>query len=93
MNVSILFMDTVGIGKASKLNDLDENTREIDVLNTQLELAKRLIASLHRGDLNIDGYEVVSGATCEPFVERFENNLAGWAVTFDALQANDMTIC
>lgn len=93
MNVSVLFMDSVGTSKKSKTSDIDSNDREIDVLNTQLELAKRLIASLYRGDLNIEGYELTSGATCEPFIERFENNLAGWAVTFDAVEKNDMTIC
>jgi hypothetical protein len=32
-------------------------------------------------------------ATLEPFSERFENNLAGWAMTFDIVVPNEMTIC
>ena len=30
---------------------------------------------------------------CEPFVDRFENKLAGWTGTFDVVIQNDMTIC
>ena len=93
LNISILFMDFVGQSKSAKINGIDKNSREVDVLNTQLELAKRLIAGLQRGDLQSDGFEIITDANCEPFVERFETNLAGWAVTFDMHESNTMTIC
>jgi len=93
LNISILFMDFVGQSKSAKINGIDKNSREVDVLNTQLELAKRLIAVLQRGDLQSEGFEIITDANCEPFVERFETNLAGWAVTFDMQEANNMTIC
>jgi len=93
LNISVLFMDFVGQSKSAKVSNIDKNDREIDVLNTQLELAKRLIAGLQRGDLQSEGFEIITDATCEPFVERFETNLAGWAITFDMQEANNMTIC
>ena len=93
LNISILFMDFVGQSKSAKINGIDKNSREVDVLNTQLELAKRLISGLQRGDLQSDGFEIITDAYCEPFVERFETNLAGWAVTFDMHESNTMTIC
>jgi hypothetical protein len=41
-----------------------------------------------------DSQVVVDGnPNCEPFVERFENNLAGWTMTFDVLIPNEVTIC
>lgn len=48
---------------------------------------------LNRGDLRNDNYELMGNPTFEPFTERFENDLAGWALTFDILVRNDMTIC
>jgi hypothetical protein len=32
-------------------------------------------------------------ATCEPFYERFENELVGWATTMDILIENDISVC
>ena len=38
-------------------------------------------------------YGLQGDVSCEPFVDRFENKLAGWAATFDVVVQNDMTIC
>ncbi len=48
---------------------------------------------LQRGDLYTNLYQIEGTVSCEPFVDRFENKLAGWAATFDVLVQNDMTIC
>jgi hypothetical protein len=37
--------------------------------------------------------QIEEAVTLEPFAERFENNLAGWAMTFDLVVPNEMTIC
>jgi hypothetical protein len=29
----------------------------------------------------------------EPFTDRFENKLAGWAMTFDVIMMSEMTVC
>ena len=63
------------------------------MLNTQLALHIRVINILQRGDLYTDLYQVEGDVSCEPFVDRFENKLAGWAATFDVVVQNDMTIC
>ena len=62
-------------------------------LNTQLEVLNRVVALLQRGDLYTDLFQIEGTVGCEPFVDRFENKLAGWAATFDVLVKNDMTIC
>ena len=77
-NFSILFMD---------LEDEDDRT---DVLNTQFMLAIRVMEKLSRAE---SGIELIGNPTFEPFHERFENNLAGWAVTFDINVKNEMTVC
>ena len=43
--------------------------------------------------LGADKFELTGAASCEPFVDRFENKLAGWAYTFTAFVENDINIC
>ena len=92
-NVSILAMDIVDISKEATTDIFVGNDNEQDVLNTQLALLTRIINTLQRGDLYTELYQVEGDVNCEPFVDRFENKLAGWAATFDVLVQNDMTIC
>ena len=92
-NVSILSMDIVDISKDEVTDIFVGNDNEQDVLNTQLALQTRVINTLQRGDLYTDLYQIQGDVTCEHFVDRFENKLAGWAATFDVVVQNDMTIC
>ena len=92
-NVCILAMDIVDISKEATTDIFVGNDNEQDVLNTQLALLTRIINTLQRGDLYTELYQVEGDVNCEPFVDRFENKLAGWAATFDVLIQNDMTIC
>ena len=92
-NISILSMDIVDISKDEVEDVFVGNDNEQDVLNTQLALQTRVINTLQRGDLYTDLYQVEGDVSCEPFVDRFENKLAGWAATFDVVVQNDMTIC
>jgi len=92
-NISILSMDIVDISKDAVTDIFVGNDNEQDVLNTQLALQTRVINKLQRGDLYTDLFQVEGDVSCEPFVDRFENKLAGWAATFDVVVQNDMTIC
>ena len=92
-NISILSMDIVDISKDEVEDVFVGNDNEQDVLNTQLALQTRVINTLQRGDLYTDLYQVEGDVSCEPFVDRFENKLAGWVATFDVVVENDMTIC
>lgn len=92
-NISILAMDIVDESKDEVTDIFVGNDNEQDVLNTQLEVINRVVAILQRGDLYTDLFQVDGAVGCEPFVDRFENKLAGWAATFDVLVQNDMTVC
>jgi hypothetical protein len=92
-NVSILFMDIVDESKKVEDTKFLGNDNEQDVLNTQLGIAARLTSLLKRGTLYSELYQLEGNVSCEPFVDRFENKLAGWTATFDVLIQNDMTIC
>jgi hypothetical protein len=92
-NISILAMDIVDISTDEVTDTFVGNDNEQDVLNTQLALLTRIINELQRGDSYTDKYQVDANVTCEPFVDRFENKLAGWSATFDVIVQNDMTVC
>ena len=92
-NISILAMDIVDESKEEVTDIFVGNDNEQDVLNTQLEVINRVISLLQRGDLYTDLFQVAGAVSCEPFVDRFENKLAGWAASFDVLVQNEMTVC
>ena len=92
-NITIFFMDLVDISN-EQTNDLFRgNDNRQDILNTQLALATRVMRVLQKSDLYRDKFEVIDTASCEPFTERFDNMLAGWAVTFNAGTKDEMTYC
>ena len=92
-NISILAMDIVDITKDETVSEFDGNDNELYVLNTQLQVLTRCYELLLRGDLWTDKFQIDGNPTCEPFVDRFENKLAGWTMTCDILIPNGMTIC
>ena len=92
-NISVLAMDIVDESKDEVTDIFVGNDNEQDVLNTQLAIVNRLIAILQRGDLYTDLFQIEGAVGCEPFVDRFENKLAGWVATFDVIVQNDMTVC
>ena len=92
-NFSVLAMDIVDENKDAVTDKFVGNNNEQDILNTQLAVLNNLLQKLRFGVLQRNGYEIVGDASIEPFYERFENRLAGWAATFDVMIANDIEIC
>ena len=95
-NLNILFMDLVDFNKDDPKADIPfrGNDNEQDVLNTMLAAANKLWSDLSRGDLYVDKYQVSGTPTCEPFVERFDNQVAGWDMGVSITIANnDTSIC
>ena len=92
-NISIIAMDVVDISKDETTDIFVGNDNEQDVLNTQITMLNRVYEKLTRGDYFLNLGIIDGNPTCEPFIERFENNLAGWTMTFDYLIGNEMTVC
>lgn len=92
-NISVLCMDIVDFSKTEQTDQFLTNDNEQDVLHTQLMVINRLLEVLRRGSLFDDLYQLQGTPNCEPFVDRFENRIAGWTVTFDVMVANEMTSC
>lgn len=100
-NITVLAMDVVHVNKLEYRDppnaDVDNTfygiDNEQDVLNEQLAVVNLLNQSLSRSTLRNDQFELTGQGSCEPFTDRFENKLAGWAYTFSAFVKNDINIC
>lgn len=92
-SMSLLCMDIVDESKSDTVDKFLGNDNEQDVLNTQMAVINRLLELLRRGDLHEELYQLTGSPLIEPFVDRFDNKLAGWTLTFDVLIPNTMTIC
>lgn len=91
-NVTVMCMDIVDLSKEETTDVFIGNDNEQDVLNTQMAVGLRLVELLERGSNNSQ-FMMRGEPTFEGFTERFENNIAGWAVTFDIHVPNTMTSC
>ena len=92
-NITVMAMDIVDESKTETTDIFRGNNNEQDVLNDQLAVVNLLNQSLSRSQLRTDKFELTGQGSCEPFTDRFENKLAGWAYTFSAFVQNDINIC
>ena len=92
-SLSVLAMDVVDFSKEEVIDIFRGNNNEQDRLNTQLAVLNKLVQVLRGGTLHQDLYQLDGTPNLEPFYDRFENEMAGWALTFDVLIPNDIEIC
>jgi len=95
-NVSILFADVVDYNKDDPREDIPfrGNNNEQDVHNTMLQVANKLWTDMSRGTIFSDLYQIEGAPSAEPFVERFDNELAGWDMTLNISISNrDISAC
>jgi len=92
-NITLFLMDLVDISNEPDATLFLGNDNRQDILNTQAALATRVIRVLQKSDLYKDQFQLIGTASCEPFTERFDNMLAGWAITFDIGAKDEMTYC
>lgn len=92
-NITIMAMDVVNENKEDTTDIFTGNNNEQDVLNTQLGVLNKIINLLRRGTLYTTKYQLDGDPTCEPFYERFDNRMAGWAATMNIFIDNDLSNC
>jgi hypothetical protein len=68
-------------------------TVQEQVLNINLTLLSMDIVDASKDAAVSDTYQLVGDPSCEPFYDRFENELAGWSATFDVQIPNDIYLC
>lgn len=92
-NITVLCMDTVDIFKGESRDLFERNENEFNVMNTMLAVGNRLTQKFMNGTLYQQGYQMDTDVSCEPFYERFEAQVAGWAFTFTVQVSNDIYKC
>jgi hypothetical protein len=92
-SLSVLSMDIVDVSKEETVDIFVGNNNEQDILNTQLAVLNKLVQVLRGGTIYQNQYQLDGNPNFEPFYDRFENEMAGWALTFDVLVPNDISIC
>ena len=92
-SLSVLSMDIVDVSKEEVVDVFVGNNNEQDILNTQLAVLNKLVQVLRGGTIYQNQYQLDGNPNFEPFYDRFENEMAGWALTFDVLVPNDISIC
>lgn len=98
---NILFMDLIDQSKTDSRDLISPrnvpfrgNDNEQDVMNTMLATANKLYSLVSRGPLFDEKFQIEGNPTCEPFVDRFENSLAGWDMAISITIPNvDVSIC
>jgi len=92
-NFTVYIMDVVDITKEDITDLFVGNDNEMDVLNTTLAISIRFLQQFTDGPPTQDGYQIKNISAGEPFAERFEDNVAGHAITFDIDRPHGMTRC
>tara|TARA_R110000822_G_scaffold6255_5_gene26397 strand:- start:458 stop:919 length:462 start_codon:yes stop_codon:yes gene_type:complete len=92
-SMSVLSMDVVDVSKEETVDIFIGNNNEQDILNTQLAVLNKLVQVLRGGTLHTNKYQLDGNPSFEPFYDRFENEVAGFALTFDVIVENDITLC
>ena len=92
-NITVLSMDVVDQSKTATTDIFRGNNNEQDVLNTQLAVVNKLLGILRQGSLYTTKYQLVGDASVDFFYDRFENEMAGVACTFDVFIQNDIDLC
>lgn len=95
VTVNLLLLDIVDDNRdPSTEDDFYGNSNLQDILNTMLAEANILISDLRRGSSFDELYQVDTDITARPFLDRFENQLAGWGVDLViSFPNNDVNIC
>lgn len=93
-NITVLFMDIVHSDSTENEPTIYSTDNENYVLNTMLNAGNHITDVFNSGDLN-DGNTRIMRETvvAEPFKDRFENLVAGWAFTFQVETRNNINRC
>jgi len=93
--IELLLLDIVDDNRTpNQFDEFYNNDNLQDVMNTQLSVGNILQSSLRRGELFSNRLQLLTDVSARPFYDRFENQLAGWSLTFSIqLPNNNVSIC
>ena len=94
-SIRILCLDVVDVTKEKQTEDMmfgNDNLQ--DILNTQLQVVNDIQQEMRRGSAFSDNFQITTNVVAEPFLDNFENQLAGWGVTINIeVPTNELSLC
>jgi hypothetical protein len=93
ITLNVICMDIVDINKDKAKDNFYGNDNSQDVLNTQLNVLNYLFMQLKRGDLWDVRLITDNDMDATPFMEKYENMLAGWEGSIQIQLPNEINIC
>jgi hypothetical protein len=95
VGINLILLDIVDDNRDPSTEDeFYGNNNLQDILNTLLAEANILVSDLRRGSAYDELFEVESNISADPFLDRFENQLAGWSLNIAvSFPNNDISIC
>lgn len=94
--ISVMAMDVLDVSKENPRDEAEPFygvSNEQDILNTQFYVINDLVMAMTKGDLFTDKFQVDGNPTAQPFMDRYENVLVGWAVDMTINVPNTISIC
>ena len=92
-NITLSSMDIIDYTNESTTDLFNGNDNMMDIFNTQMAVVSRATMLLKRTSLRNEGYQLIGEPTMSQFKHRFEDDVAGWDVTFDVQVIQDMNVC
>ena len=95
LTINLILLDIVDDNRDPSTEDeFYGNNNLQDILNTLLAEANILVSDLRRGSGFSELFQIESNISAQPFLDRFENQLAGWSVdVVVSFPNNDVSIC
>ena len=92
--LQLLCVDIVDYNKnVSPDDEFYGNDNMQDILNTQLQVVNDVVSQLRRGTLFTDKLQILEDVSVQPFMDRFENELACWGADIIIEMPNDISVC
>ena len=92
-NITLACMDIIDQTNEKAVDKFYGADNKMDIFNTQLAVVSRAIMLLKRSTLRNEGFQIIGEPTTSAFVHRFEDDVAGWDLTFDVDIVQDMQVC
>jgi hypothetical protein len=92
-NITLACMDIIDQTSKSQGDLFLGNSNEMDILNTQLGVITDAINTFKKGSLRREGYKLIGEPITSQFTHRFEDDVAGWDVTFDIEVLQTISLC
>lgn len=94
-SIRILCLDVVDVTKEKQDEDMMFGNNNLqDILNTQLQVINDIQQEMRRGNAFSDNFQITTNVVAEPFLDNFENQLAGWGMTVNIeVPNNELSLC